>query len=103
MSIERWMDKDAVHIYYTIGYCSAIKKWNNAICSTKEGPRDIILSEISKKKKRQISYDITSIWNLKYSRNEHIYETKAVTDIKNRFVVGKRWGRWGRERLGVWN
>ena len=52
MSIERWMDKDAVHIYYTIGYCSAIKKWNNAICSTKEGPRDIILSEISKKKKK---------------------------------------------------
>ena len=99
------MDKDAVHIYYTTEYYSAIKKWNNAICSTIEGPRDIILSEISKNKQtnKQISYDITSIWNLKYSRNEHIYETKAVTDIKNRFVVGKGWGRWGRERLGVWN
>jgi len=79
-----------------LGYCEQCwyEHWVHvSICSTKEGPRDIILSEISKKKKRQISYDITSIWNLKYSRNEHIYETKAVTDIKNRFVVGKRWGR----------
>ena len=33
-----------------------------------------ILSEI---RQRQISYDITYMWNLKYDTNEHIYETKT--------------------------
>ena len=36
----------------------------------------IILSEI---KQRQISYDITYMWNLKYDTNEHIYETESRT------------------------
>ena len=34
----------------------------------------IILSEVSQKEK-DISYDITYIWNLKYDTNELIYET----------------------------
>ena len=29
-------------------------------------------------KKRQISYDITYMWNLKYGRNELIYETQKT-------------------------
>ena len=36
----------------------------------------IILSEISQKEK-QILYDITYIWNLKYDTNEPIYETET--------------------------
>ena len=36
----------------------------------------IILSEVSQKK-RQIPYDITYIWNLKYDTNEPIYETET--------------------------
>ena len=27
-------------------------------------------------RKRQIPYDITYMWNLKYNTNEHVYETK---------------------------
>ena len=34
----------------------------------------IILSEVSQRE-RQISYDITYMWNLKYDTNEPIYKT----------------------------
>ena len=46
MSIDRWMDNDMVYIYIYIyiyiymEYFSVIKKWNNAICSNMDGPRD---------------------------------------------------------------
>ena len=36
----------------------------------------IILSEVSKKK-RQIPYDITYIWTLKYHTDEPIYKTET--------------------------
>ena len=39
-----------------------------------------ILIKVSQKRQRQIPYDITSIWNLKYDARERIYETK--TDSK---------------------
>ena len=58
----------------------------------------IILSEVDRK--RQIPYDITYMWNLKYYTNEHVYETETLTDIENRPVVAK--GVWGRDGLGVW-
>ena len=35
----------------------------------------IILSEVSQKEK-EIPYDITYMWNLKYDTNQYIYETK---------------------------
>ena len=44
---------------------------NNAICSNLDGPsHDYAKSETE----RQIPYDITYIWNLKYDTNELIYE-----------------------------
>ena len=58
----------------------------------------IILSEVDRK--RQIPYDITYMWNLKYYTNKHVYETETLTDIENRPVVAK--GVWGRDGLGVW-
>ena len=36
----------------------------------------IVLSEV---RKRQIPYDITYMWNLKYDTNELIYETDSQT------------------------
>ena len=36
----------------------------------------IILSEVRSERQRQIPYDITYIWNLKYDTNEHIYQTE---------------------------
>ena len=35
------------------------------------------LSEIKSERERQILYDITYIWNLKYGTNEPIYRTET--------------------------
>ena len=35
----------------------------------------IILSKVSQKEKRQILYDITYMWNLKYGTNDPTYKT----------------------------
>ena len=37
----------------------------------------IILSEVKSHRERQILYDITYMWNLKYDTNELIYETDS--------------------------
>ena len=36
----------------------------------------IILSEVWLERQRQIPYDITYMWNLKYDTNESIYQTE---------------------------
>ena len=38
--------------------------------STHDGPKIIILSKVNQTKKRQVSHDITYMWNLKYNTNE---------------------------------
>ena len=40
-----------------------------------DGPRDDHTKLSKSERERQISYDITYKWNLKYDTNEHIYET----------------------------
>ena len=37
----------------------------------------IILSEVKLDRERQISYDITYMWNVKYDTNELIYKTET--------------------------
>ena len=73
VSINRWMDKEAVqHIYWTEFY-SAIEK--NAVLSfvaTWMDLEGIMLSEISQ---REILYDITYIWDLKIT-NKLVNKTK---------------------------
>ena len=54
----------------------------------------IILSEV---RERQIPYDITCMWNLKYDTNELNYKEKDSTDIENRLVVVKTNGSKQRE------
>ena len=59
-------------------YYSAIKK--NEImpsAATRMDLEIIILSEVKSDRERQMSYDITYIWNLKYDTNELIYKTKT--------------------------
>ena len=64
MSINRWMDKeDVVHIYNRI-LLSHKKEQNNAICSNMDATRDYHTKW--SKSERQIPYDITYMWNLKY-------------------------------------
>ena len=69
------MDKeDVVHIYNGI-LLSHKKEWNNAICSNMDAPTDYHTKSSKSERERQILYDITYVWNLKYGTNEHIYAT----------------------------
>ena len=45
-----------------------------------DGPRDYNTKQSKSERERQITYDITYIWNLKYDTSEPIYETE--TDSK---------------------
>ena len=76
MSIDRGMDKeDVVHIYNGV-VLSHKKEWNNAICSNMDRPRDYHTKCRKSERERQIPYDITYMWNLKYDTNELIYKTQ---------------------------
>ena len=55
---------------------SCKKEENNAICSNIDGPRDCHTKWSKSERERQILYDITYMWNLKYDTNEHIYKTE---------------------------
>ena len=73
MSIDRSMDKeDMVHIYN--GILLTIKK-NEIVpfAAIWMDPEIIILS----KSEKQISYDITHMWNLIYDTNELNYKIEA--------------------------
>ena len=74
MPIDRWMDKDMVHIYNGI-LLSHKKEWNNVICSNMDATRDYHTKW--SKSERQIPYDITYVWNLKYDTIEPIHETET--------------------------
>ena len=50
---------------------------NNAICSNMNATRDYHTKWSKSERERQIPYDITYLWNLKYDTNEDIYETKT--------------------------
>ena len=78
MSINRWLDKDVVHTYN--GILSSRKKgWNNAICNNMNTTRDYHTkwSMSEREREREIPYDITYMWNLKYDTNEFICETET--------------------------
>ena len=86
-------------------YYSAIKK--NRImpfAATWMELEALILSEVRKRKTntRQIPYDITYIWNLIYSTNEHFHRKKKswtwLIDLwlpRGRGRESNGWGVWG--------
>ena len=55
-----------------------------------------ILTPSRPESERQISYDITYMWNLKLGTNELIYQTE--TGVEERFIVAK--GEGGGRRGG---
>ena len=62
-----------------------------------DGSRDY---HTKSERERQIPYDITYMWNLKYDTNEqNLQNRNRLTDIKNRLVVAKGEGRI--ESLGL--
>ena len=53
------------------------KEWNNVSCSNMDGSRNYHTKWSKSETERQISYDITYMWNLKYGTDELIYETET--------------------------
>ena len=53
------------------------KEWNNAICSNVDGPGDYHYYVKKSERERQIPYDITYTWNLKFGTDESIYKTET--------------------------
>ena len=62
---------------YIMQYHSIKKEQNNAICSNMDATRDSPTEWSKSKGGRQISYDITYMWNLKYGTDEPIYRTET--------------------------
>ena len=73
--------------------------WNNAICSNMDGPRDYYTKWNKSEREKQMSYDITYTWNLKYDTNQLIYETETDSQTHStdlwlpRGRVRERWIR----------
>ena len=44
--------------------------------------RDYHIKQSKSERERQIPYDITYMWNLKYNTNQHIYKTKTDSQIQ---------------------
>ena len=66
------------YIHTTEYYYSAIKKNKiMPLAATWMNLGIIILSEVNQKEKRQISYDITYMWNLNYLTNELVYQRET--------------------------
>ena len=85
-------------------YYSAIKK--NEImpfAATWMDLEIITLSEVSQTE-RQISYDITYMWNLKNDTNELIYKIETDSQTSKTYSwLPKGKGDRGRDKLGVWD
>ena len=74
---------------YTMVYYSAIKKkQNNAICSNMDEPTDSHAEWSKSDRERQISYDITYMWNLqKGYKWTYLQNRNRVIDVKNKLMV----------------
>ena len=69
-----------VHIYNGI-LLSHKKEWNNAICSNMDATRYYHTKWSKSERERQIPYDITYMWNLKYDTNEPFYATETESQM----------------------
>ena len=102
MPIDRQVDKKDMVYIHNGKLLSHQKERNNAICSNIGGSRDFHTKPSKSERERQIlPYDITYMWNLKYSTNQHIYETKTDSP-KTDLSLPRGWGQ-KREGLGVWD
>ena len=78
-STDEWIKMQSI---YTMEYFGAIKKSEILLVVATWIDLEIITQ--SEVRKRQIPYDITFMWNLKYGTNEQIYKTE--THLENRLV-----------------
>ena len=65
------------YIYTKERYPAIKKEWNKAICSNMYRSRDNHTKWSKLERERQMLYDITYMWNLKYDTKELIYKTET--------------------------
>ena len=75
------------------------KEQHDAICSNLNGSRDSHTKFSTSEGERQIPYDITYVWNLKYGTNEPIWKTE--TDSQTCGCQGGGGGNWVDWEFGV--
>ena len=68
-----WRRPECNHLLYERSLLSQ----QNAICSNMDGPWDYHTKWSKSDRERQISYDITYMWNLKNDTNELIYKIET--------------------------
>ena len=71
------MDKENMAHIYTVEYYSAIKKNEITPFIAKWMDLEIITLTEESERERQIPYDATYIWDVKYDANELIYKTET--------------------------
>ena len=59
------------------------------MCSSMDATRDYYTKWNKSERERQIPFDITYMWDLKYDTNGCTYETETLADTENRPVVSK--------------
>ena len=72
------------------------------------GPGDDPTKWSKSDRERQISYDITFMWNLKNSTNALIYNTETDSQTENKRIVESKLmvtkgAGEGKDKLGVWD
>ena len=93
------MDKEDVpHISNGI-LLSHKKEWNNTICSNIDINRDYRIKWSKSKRERQIPYDITPMWNLKYDTNLSMKQ-KQTQRHREQTCGGHEGGGVGKGRSG---
>ena len=69
---------------------SCKNEWNNAICSNMDATRDYHTKWSKSERERQIQYDSTYMWDLKYDTNEHMQETETDVEIRPEVAKGEK-------------
>ena len=76
-------------------YYSAIKRTKNAICRNMDVTREYHTKWSKSEREKQITYDITYMWNLKYDTYELIYE-RETDSHREQTCSAKAEAMWGR-------
>ena len=99
-STEEWIKK-TLHIY-TMEY-SHKSEWNNAICSNMDGLRVYHTKWSKSGRERQISYDITYMWNLKKWIQMNLFTKQKQTHRLWKQIYDYQRGNQEGNKLGVWD
>jgi len=57
------------------------KEWNSVICKDIDGPRDCYIKWSTSEREKQISFNITYMWNLENVTDELILKAKIETQM----------------------